>query len=270
MDSGFTKLRGKARLLTTLTGGVSPFGFSATADGRQIVFLRGEPQWDVYIGELDQGGKHFHTTPTRLTLDDHNDLATGWSLDSRAVLFSSDRNGSFDIFRQFIDQQIAQPLVANPPDEMAAFPAPDGASYYYLVMPDGWKATQYRALRWMQVPVTGGSSRPVFDAPVPGEIYCSLPPSNVCVLPEHDGNDMVVYAVDPGKGKGREKQWDKSHWVSHSWELRAFARRLPAGDHFGRSHSNPYSQTERDWQRRIPGYFRSWLEPFPFGELVTG
>ena len=56
----------------------------------------------------------------------------------------------------------------------------------------------------MRIPASGGAPRSVFESPVPGELLCSLPPSNVCVLNEHDGNHLAIYAVDPDKGKGRE------------------------------------------------------------------
>ena len=39
----------------------------------------------------------------------------------------------------------------------------------------------------------------------PSQGSCYAPaPSNVCVVNEHDGNHLAIYAVDPDKGKGRE------------------------------------------------------------------
>ena len=51
--------------------------------------------------------------PRRFTLDDSNDLATNWTPDSKAILFNSDRNGTFDIFRQSLDSTVAEPIPAQ-------------------------------------------------------------------------------------------------------------------------------------------------------------
>jgi len=198
-----SRLRGKPHRLSAFGGGVSPFGFSATADGRQLVFLKGEPQSDVYIAELEQNGRSLRE-PRRLTLDDHNDFPASWTLDSRAVFFGSDRNGNLDIFRQFLDQQIAQPIVATPQDEVGLTATPDGRSYLYAVQPEGWRSTAVRPLTWMRIPAAGGVPRDVFGAPMAGEIECALPPSEVCVVAEHQGNDLIVWSLDPEKGKGGE------------------------------------------------------------------
>ncbi|MBZ5621553.1 MAG: winged helix-turn-helix domain-containing protein [Acidobacteriia bacterium] len=195
--------RGKPHRVSAFGGGVSPFDFSATSDGRQLVFLKGEPQNDVYVAELEQNGKSLRDS-RRLTLDDHNDFPWAWTLDSRAVFFSSDRNGNMDIFRQFLDSQIAQPIVATPQDEMGPTVTPDGEWYLYIVMPEGWTSTVTRPLSWMRIPAKGGVPRDVFGAPQAGEIECALPPSKVCVFTEHRGNDLIVWSLDPEKGKGGE------------------------------------------------------------------
>ena len=180
-NSSFTELPAKTRLLTKSQEGVSPFGFSATADERQLVFLKGDPQRDVYIGELDQGGKHLQKPDTAHA---GRSQRSGHRLEPGFAGLPSPRTATatFDVFRQFIDQQIAQPIVANPPDEIRAFSAPDGVSYYYLVMPDGWKSTQYRPLRWMRIPANGGGPRSVFESPVPGELLL-FPAPVECMRP---------------------------------------------------------------------------------------
>ena len=205
MDPGFREFRGADRRIATLGAGVTAFDFSATAGGRQLVFLKGEPQSDVYIAELEQKEKRLLNT-RRLTLDDHNDILSSWSLDSRAVLFFSDRNGNFDVYRQFIDGQIAQPIVAGPRDETVVKVSPEGAYYFYVVQPDGWKSTATRPITWMKIPVAGGAPQAALPGPVAGEIDCALPPSRVCVLIEYTAADteLVVHAFDAQHGKGSE------------------------------------------------------------------
>ncbi len=190
----------KPQRLSSFGRGVSPIDFSATADGRQLVFLKGEPQSDVYVAELEQDGKALRDT-RRLTLDDHNDTPTGWSLDSRSVFFISDRNGSQDIFRQSIDSQVAETIVATPRDKGGPVLHPDGGSFFYPVMPEGWRSTASRPISWMRMPVSGGAARDVFGTPLPIDIKCSLPPAGVCVAVEHKGNEVIVWSFDPDKGK---------------------------------------------------------------------
>jgi DNA-binding winged helix-turn-helix (wHTH) protein/Tol biopolymer transport system component len=203
IDPNLRALRDAPRLLATLGGGSAPFEFSATTDGSRIVFLKAEPQSDIYIAELDQKERRLRNT-RRLTLDDHNDRLTSWSLDSRSVFFYSDRNGSFDVYRQFIDQQIAQTIVEGPQDEMGVTVSPEGAYYFYCIEPEGWRATATRPITWMKMPVAGGAPQPALPVPVVGSIECARLPSHVCVLVEVMPGELVIHSFDPLKGKGSE------------------------------------------------------------------
>ena len=49
----------------------------------------------------------------RLTLDDRESWPTSWTPDSKAVLFSSDRNGTQEIFKQGGDQPLAEILATS-------------------------------------------------------------------------------------------------------------------------------------------------------------
>jgi hypothetical protein len=42
--------------------------------------------------------------PVRLTLDDRQDIPFDWTPDGKSVLFISDRTGTFNVYRQAIDQ----------------------------------------------------------------------------------------------------------------------------------------------------------------------
>lgn len=87
--------------LTNFTG-FTPLSLSLTADGKRLALIRNNDQSDVYVGELDNGGSRL-SAPRRLTLDDRIDWPGGWTLDSKSVLFYSDREGNLDLFRQQVD-----------------------------------------------------------------------------------------------------------------------------------------------------------------------
>jgi len=199
---GFRELRARPRRVAPLGAGAEAYDFSATSDGRKLVFLKGEPQGDVYIAELADNRTHLSNV-RRLTLDDHNDYLTVWSPDSRAVFFGSDRNGNFDVYRQFIDQPIAQPITAGSGDKIGVTIDPDGAWYYYAVFPEGWRTKVVRPYAWMRMPSAGGAPQAVFDRPLVGGIYCAIP-AHVCVLVEFQSDEMAVYSFDREKGRGAE------------------------------------------------------------------
>ena len=73
-------------------------GLSATADGKRLVVSRGNTARQVFITEADPGN-HRWKAPRRLTLDTNESLATAWTADSKAVLFVSNRNGTWRLFK---------------------------------------------------------------------------------------------------------------------------------------------------------------------------
>ena len=71
---------------------------------------------DVYVGELKDGGTRLDS-PTRLTVSESIDYSSGWMHDSKTILFSSNRPGRNQIFRQQLNQDTAEPLILGPDDE---------------------------------------------------------------------------------------------------------------------------------------------------------
>jgi Tol biopolymer transport system component len=113
--SGAGRSPGSPRRLTNWAG-FNLFYLSLSADGKRLAFVRGREQSDVYVGELESDGARLKI-PRRFTLDDRIDWPGGWSRDSKAILFFSDRNGNLDILRQGINDRIAEALVATQEEE---------------------------------------------------------------------------------------------------------------------------------------------------------
>ncbi|SPE42345.1 hypothetical protein SBA3_520026 [Candidatus Sulfopaludibacter sp. SbA3] len=99
---------GPPRKLTEWTN-LSISGISATADGKQVALLRGSWQADVYVGDLRAGGTQLANT-RRLTLDESDNRPAFWTPDGQAVVFSSNRNGRFQVFRQRLDGTVPELL----------------------------------------------------------------------------------------------------------------------------------------------------------------
>jgi Tol biopolymer transport system component len=74
-------------------------GLTITADGKRLSFWKTREWQDVYLGELGPDGASMKL-PRRFTLDNRGIRSLdSWTLDSQAILFSSDRNGKAEVFR---------------------------------------------------------------------------------------------------------------------------------------------------------------------------
>jgi len=190
------------------------FSFSSltgTADGKRLTFLKSNFQSNVYIAKLDAAGAKL-TTPQRLTLDERNAWPTAWTNDSRAVLFWSDRNGPNKIFKQNIDQQTAEALVAGSDEAWMPRVTPDGMSILYLSSPQGLNAfsgqprSVNQVTRILRVRSGGDAPQLVMEAQRLGNYACPRPPSDLCFLSQYsqDGKNAVFTAFDPLQGNPRE------------------------------------------------------------------
>jgi len=173
---------------------------NGTTDGKRLAVLRESIQADVYVGEWEPKG-HRLKNPRRLTFDNRDDLPGAWTKDSRTVLFSSDRNGQLDIFRQALDQDIAEPLVTGPGDKHDPVLSPDGDLVLFIQdVPQGKQ-------RIMRVPLWGGPSEMVLEGGKSiNRVACSRSPATRCVLGEESSErkQYIFTDFDPMKGKGRE------------------------------------------------------------------
>jgi Tol biopolymer transport system component/predicted Ser/Thr protein kinase len=200
IDLGSGHTVSKPRQLTNWAG-FSVTGLSATAGGKRLAFLKGVGQMTAYVGDFEAGGRRL-VNPRRLTLDDSNNYASAWTSDSKAVLFSSDRNGNIDNFKQALDQRMAVPLTSGPGYKGYARVSPDGAWLLYFFFADGWNQPKGPTL--MRAPALGGAGQPVLTARRGSNFFCARSPARLCVLGEWEDKQLVFYSLDPIEGKGRE------------------------------------------------------------------
>ena len=162
--------------------------------------------------------------------------------DSTAVLFWSNRNATWGIYKQRLDQTTAQPIVIGPDYKTSPVVSPDGS----------WIGNPFSAddnrgpttpVRIMRAPTSGGAPQLVFEGRGIDRLACTRAPATLCVFSElsPDQNQVVFAAFDPVKGRGRELgrvglgqerpwicfsdnyTWDLSHDASHL----AFAQNDP-------------------------------------------
>ena len=198
---------GNATQLTHWSGH-TPVRVNASLDGKAISLTKVNWQADVYVGELSNHGRTLEK-PQRFTLDDRNDLPAAWMPDSRNLLFQSTRNGAWNTYRQDLNQQKADGILGTPETEaLGATLTPDGAWILYLSSPKQKPATPPADYRLMRVPVSGGSPELVQEGIPDQGVFvlfdCPRRAATSCILGEHKDKELVFYALDPLKGKGKE------------------------------------------------------------------
>lgn len=195
------KPTGKPKRITQWAGS-SICCLDASADGTRMVLLKGTFQTQLYLGELAAGGARMNP-PQRLTNDEAKDVPYAWTPDSKAVLFSSDRNGKWGVFKQGIGEDTAQPVIVGPRDVYLPRVTPDGAWILYAETPKGEIDARNGPL--MRIPLSGGAPEIVLERHNDENYECAQAPAIACVIIEEsrDAKNWTITAFDPIKGRGR-------------------------------------------------------------------
>ncbi len=103
-------------------------GPQASADGKRLIAGRRHTEDTIYVGDLASGNKGF--TPHRVLLDDWSSAVTGWTKDSKAILFHSQRNGKWAIFKQDLDGKTPETLISGSENYFRPRVSADGTLLY--------------------------------------------------------------------------------------------------------------------------------------------
>ena len=126
------------------------------------------------------------------------DYPHAWAPDNHAVIFESNRNGHWRLFRQKIDEQEPEPLVLSDADNVLAQASPDGKWVLYREDRERTKR------RLMRVPMNGGTPEPVPGTENVVDFRCGQQRGSRCVLRSTENAQFVFYELDPLRGRGRE------------------------------------------------------------------
>ena len=232
----------------TRFAGFTPFSLSVTADGKQLALVRNYDQSDVYVGDLEANGARL-SAPRRLTLDDRVDWPGGWTRDSKALLFYSDRSGTLDIYRQKPADRTPELLLAGSDEKRQPQVSPDGASVVYLAWPKMSGDALPAAGKVMFFPLAGGPPQFVLDAKgYPGsaqtprelgtrvlttaghpDIRCPRLAGSSCVLSETEPGKVIFSSLDTGNGK-RTQLIAVEAGPSSFWDLSPDGSRIALGE----------------------------------------
>ncbi len=193
--------RGKARQLTDWSG-FSVYSLSATAGGKQLVFLRGNDHSSVFVGDLTAHESRVEN-PRRVTLDDNYYILLAWTPDSREVIYSSQQTSNRLIYRQALDPGSAPQLItpAGDTNYYMARLSPDGAS---MVLEGAPVASHKMGL--YRVDLKAGVPQLLFETGGFVRFWCTNKAANLCVFARSsaDKNELAVVAFDPLGGPGKE------------------------------------------------------------------
>jgi serine/threonine protein kinase/Tol biopolymer transport system component len=193
--------QGKARQLTDWSG-FSVYSFSATADGKQLAFLRGNDHASVFVGDLvDNQSRAVNSR--RLTPDDNYNILLAWMPDSREVIYSSQRASNRLIYRQALDPGSAPQLITPSGDTnfLVARLSPDGAS----ILLEGAPVASHK-MGLYRVDLKGGAPQLLFNTQGFAMFWCTNKTANLCVFgrPSAGENELAVVGFDPLGGPGKE------------------------------------------------------------------
>jgi Tol biopolymer transport system component/DNA-binding winged helix-turn-helix (wHTH) protein len=187
------------RIATTGHGWISRI--SGSADGKALIFLRANSSPNVYIGTLAEDGTKL-LAHRRLTLDESVSLAWSWTPDSKAVLFVSDRNGTPEMFKQAVDQSLAESLMVSAGQLSGIRVAPNGSEILYISTPKAASPATPSSI--FAIPTDGGTPRLVLKDVRIWNVQCARLPSTLCLYSVTKGNMEETYRFDVKSGKSTD------------------------------------------------------------------
>jgi Tol biopolymer transport system component/DNA-binding winged helix-turn-helix (wHTH) protein len=189
---------GPSQRLTNDQGSV--ISANTSGDANRIIYVKGVPQPDVYVARLERSGGL--ETPQRLTLDDHQDMPYDWTTDNKQVIFMSDRAGTFDIYKQAIDETVPELLVSGGEQSESPRLSPDGSQIIYAVYPT-WGDPKGE-VPLMRVPLAGGAPQEILKATWISNHQCARAPANVCIYSVVHDQDLTFFTFQPFRGQGAQ------------------------------------------------------------------
>jgi len=248
VDPRTARARGTPRRLTNWEGFLLD-SLGITADGKRFFFVRLRSQNNTYVGQLEDNGTRL-ARPKRFSYEQWTNWPTGWTRDSRAILFNSERHGALDIFRQGTDTGEVQALAMGQEEKRSARLSPDGRCILYLA----WPRVRGRIVagegRLMRTGIAGGPPQTVtrvagYSGPARIEplvslsaegnpnLRCSSVPQAPCVLTEEVQDKVVFTAFDPVEGRRGELTRVAASSLDF-WDLSPDGRSIALGTGEGR------------------------------------
>ncbi len=215
VDSRGVKTWGTPTRLTN--GGDAKVRANISADGKKLVFLRGAESPGVYVAEVEGSGNRLGPLQ-RLSLDERRNFPYTWTPDGKSVIFTSDRDGVFHLFKQAVDQPAPDLLVGGEQSVILARLNADSSAILYAVDPDPRDVE--RRIRLMRLPLSGGTPQIVLQDAGINNFQCARTPATVCVLSKFTGIRLEFYTFNSSTGEKRPlTRIEGPEWYLQNWTL---------------------------------------------------
>jgi DNA-binding winged helix-turn-helix (wHTH) protein/Tol biopolymer transport system component len=232
----------------------------ASTDGKRILFLRTNIQPAVYVAQIDAKTRNVGL-PERLTLDDRKNLPYEWTPDGKSVLYISNREGRFHIYRQAVGQGTAELIETGADEPNILRLNPERTEILYSALKQGDKAPERivhdaskesgmqaskdtsnagsteTIFRIMRVPLTGGQPKQLLEWPEINNFQCARLPSRECIFTSYANQALEFYEFDAETGKNNlmfkisDPEWQLFNWtLSPDGSMLALAKKLRAQD----------------------------------------
>jgi len=171
---------------------------TGSIDGGVLIFRSSTWSPSVYIGSLTSDGTHL-LAKKRLTLDESVSIPFSWTPDSKAVLFNSDRNGTPEIFKQAVNEPLAEVLVRSADQLSQPRVTPDGSEILYISTPKSGSPEPSSSI--FAVPIGGGVPRLVLKDVGIYTVQCPRLPSTICLYGIVKKGTWETFRFDVRSGK---------------------------------------------------------------------
>ena len=171
--------------------GVNLFRPSISADGKRLLVLKRVSESGVFVADLRDSGKRLENVRPLAHFGGENN-PHDWTPDSQAVVFESNRDMFFNIFKQRLDRETPEGLVTGHLSAVAGRFSPDGKWLFYEMIE---QPGQHHKL--MRISVSGGPAQVVLAGPSIASYYCTRLPANFCVVGTSEAKQVVFRRLDP-------------------------------------------------------------------------
>ena len=224
-----------------------------SADGKRAVFIRTNIAPAVFVTDVDARTREIGKLQ-RLTMDERQNRPYEWTPDGKSVLYVSDREGTFRIFRQQIGAANPELIAGVQGSPNILRLNPERTDILYLTEEDrktadagsgapssqnsgvaGHSGTstqaegefQSRSLRVMRVPLEGGTSQLVLEDSGINNFQCARLPSRECVYSKYTKDALVFEVFDDKTGAKKELfRTSEPEWQYFNWTLSPDGRTL--------------------------------------------
>jgi DNA-binding winged helix-turn-helix (wHTH) protein/Tol biopolymer transport system component len=190
------KTPGSSKRVTRGIGWINQL--TGSADGKLLSFLRENTLSSVYIATMAAGGTHL-VANRRLTPDENQNLPFAWTPDGKVVLFSSNRNGTSEIFKQGANQALAESVITSADQLLQPRVTSDGSEILYISTPKSADLKTQSSI--FAIPIAGGPPHLVLQDVGIWNVQCSPLPSAVCMYSNLKGDKTETFRFDVRTGK---------------------------------------------------------------------